>query len=186
VSTPASGADRLEGSVRAQDGAGVVRIASHFDTDIDNLWSALTAPDRIRCWYGRIEGDPRVGNDVHVTVESSGWDGTARVVACDAPSRLLLTTRETDESWQQDRGVQPFGVILEAALTSEGERVHLVVEARGIPLAMIAFYGVGWQIHIEHLTAYLDGRQPDDDVKGRFEALLPYYQEQAALIDQTA
>lgn len=182
MTASASGANRLLGSLRSHDGAGVVRIEDRYDTDASDVWSALTDPSRISHWYGRLEGDLRAGGEFRLNVESSGWVGTGRVEACESPRRLLVATRETDESWQQGRGVQPFEVILEATLTADGEQTALVIEARGIPVPMVAFYGAGWQIHAEHLAAYLGGRQPDDDIKSRFDELVPHYQALAALV----
>ena len=43
----------------AADGKGVVRIEDRYDTDIDDLWSAITSPDRLARWIGRVEGDLR-------------------------------------------------------------------------------------------------------------------------------
>jgi hypothetical protein len=41
---------RILGSLRAADGKGVVHIEDRYDTDIDDLWSALTDPTRlVRC-----------------------------------------------------------------------------------------------------------------------------------------
>ncbi len=42
--------NRILGSLRAADGKGVVRIEDRFDTDIDDLWSALTDPRRLARW----------------------------------------------------------------------------------------------------------------------------------------
>ena len=38
---------RILGSLRSADGKGVVRIEDRYDTDIDDLWSALTDPGRL-------------------------------------------------------------------------------------------------------------------------------------------
>ena len=38
---------RILGGLRAADGKGIVRIEDRFDTDIDDLWSALTDPRRL-------------------------------------------------------------------------------------------------------------------------------------------
>jgi hypothetical protein len=38
---------RILGSLRSEDGKGVVRIEDRYDTDIDDLWSAITSPDRL-------------------------------------------------------------------------------------------------------------------------------------------
>ena len=51
---PASG--RILGSLRAKDGKGVVRMEDRYDTDIGDLWSALTEPRRLARWYGEVEG----------------------------------------------------------------------------------------------------------------------------------
>ncbi len=37
---------RILGSLRTADGAGIVRLEDRFDTDIDDLWSALTDPQK--------------------------------------------------------------------------------------------------------------------------------------------
>jgi hypothetical protein len=38
---------RLLGTLRAEDGKGVVRMADVYDTDAADLWQALTRPDRL-------------------------------------------------------------------------------------------------------------------------------------------
>ena len=47
--------DRVLGTLRSQDGRGIARMEDRFDTDIDDLWSALTDPDRLTRWYGQVE-----------------------------------------------------------------------------------------------------------------------------------
>jgi uncharacterized protein YndB with AHSA1/START domain len=172
-------APRILGSLRAADGKGVVRIEDRYDTDIDDLWSALTDPGRLARWHARVEGDLRPGGQFRLYNESDDWDGTGRVEACEPPRRLLVTTRETDESWQKGRGVPPYDQTIEAALATDGEQTILVVELRGMPLDAIAYYGAGWQIHAENLAAYLAGRE-HGDTEARWEALVPSYQDLAA------
>ena len=55
--------NRILGSLRSVDGVGVVRIEDRFDTDIDDLWSALTDPRRLARWLGEFEGDLRLGGE---------------------------------------------------------------------------------------------------------------------------
>jgi uncharacterized protein YndB with AHSA1/START domain len=45
------------GSLRSVDGKGVVHIEHRFETDIGDLWSALTEPGRLARWYGQVEGN---------------------------------------------------------------------------------------------------------------------------------
>ena len=152
---------RILGSLRSADGKGIVRIEDRYDTGIDDLWSALTDPRRLARWYGQVEGDLRPGGEFRLYIESDEWDGTGRVEACEPPRRLLVTTRETDESWQKGRGAPPFDEIIEATLTADGGQAILVIEVQGIPLDMIAAYGAGWQIHAEDLATYLAGRSEE-------------------------
>jgi uncharacterized protein YndB with AHSA1/START domain len=172
-------APRILGSLRSADGKGVVRIEDRYDTDIDDLWSALTDPGRLARWHARVEGDLRPGGQFRLYNESDDWDGTGRVEACEPPRRLLVTTRETDESWRKGRGVPPYDQTIEATLAANGEQTVLVVELRGMPLDAIAYYGAGWQIHAENLAAYLAGRE-HGDTEARWEALVPSYQDLAA------
>ncbi len=170
---------RILGSLRSADGKGIVRIEDRFDTDIDDLWAALTDPRRLARWHGQVEGDLRPGGEFRRSLESEGWDGTGRVEACEPPRRLLVTIRETDESWRKGHGVPPFDAAIEAALTADGDQTILVVEVHGMPLDKIAFYGVGWQIHAENLAAHLAGRERGD-TEARWEELLPAYHDLAA------
>jgi uncharacterized protein YndB with AHSA1/START domain len=172
---------RILGSLRSADGNGVVRIEDRYDTDIDDLWSALTDPARLARWYGEVEGDLRPGGEFHLFVESNDWDGGGRVEACEPPRRLLVTTRETEESWRKGQGAPPFDEVIEATLTADGGQTILVIEVRGIPLDKIAAYGAGWQIHAEDLAAHLAGRERAGGETRWFE-LIPAYADLAANI----
>jgi uncharacterized protein YndB with AHSA1/START domain len=174
-------ASRILGSLRSADGKGVVRIEDRYDTDIDDLWSALTDPGRLARWHGQVKGDLRPGGQFRLYLEADDLDVTGRVEACEPPRRLVVTTRETDESWRKGNGVPPFDETLEATLTADGDQTVLVIEVRGMPLDKIAFYGAGWQIHAESLAAYLAGRERGD-TGARWADLVPPYQDLAANI----
>jgi uncharacterized protein YndB with AHSA1/START domain len=166
------GGDRILGSLRSADGKGVVRIEDRFETDIDDLWTALTDPSRLARWHGHVEGDLRPGGEFRVYIEAADIESTGRVEACEPPRRLLVTTRETDESYRKGQGVPPFDASLEATLTADGDQTILVIEVQGMPLDKIAFYGAGWQIHAENLAAYLAGVERGN-TEARWEELVP-------------
>ena len=171
--------ERILGSLRSTDGKGIVRIEERFDTRIEDVWSALTEPDRLSQWFAKVEGDLRPGGTFRQHVEADGWYGTGRIETCEAPHRLVVTTRESDESYQQGQGAEPFDESIEATLTADGEQTILVVEIGGLPLDKIAFYGVGWQIHAESLARHLAG-QERGDTEPRWDDLIPLYQKLAA------
>ena len=172
---------RILGSLRSADGTGVVHIEDRYDTDIDDLWSALTDPPRLARWYGEVDGDLRRGGQFNVYLEAAGLHALGRVEVCDPPRRLQVVTRETDESWQRGGGVPPFDQTLEATLTADGGQTILVIETRGMPLDKVAVYGAGWQIHAENLASYLAGRERGD-TEERWGELLPAYKVLATTI----
>lgn len=161
----APGDIRILGSLRSADGVGIVRLEERFDTDMDDLWSALTDPRRLARWLGEVEGDLRPGGQFRARYFASGWEGTGRVEVCEPPQRLLISTKSADE---------PDGVI-EVTLTVERDQTILVIEDRGVPLDQIAAYGAGDQIHVEDLAAYLAGRERCD-ARSRWQELHPVYQ----------
>jgi len=167
----APGGDRILGSLRSADGKGVVRMEDRYDTDIDDLWSALTDPSRLARWLGEIEGDLHLGGEFRARFFASGWEGRGRVEACEPPHRLLLLTRDPDE---------PYDLEIEARLTADGDQTVLVVEERGMPVDLLAPYGAGIQVHVEDLAAHIAGRERADDAEARWERLLPAYQALAA------
>ena len=162
-------ATRILGSLRSADGKGVVRMEDRFDTDIDDVWSALTDPLRLARWIGEIAGDLRLGGEYRFHFYASGSEGTGRVEACEPPRRLLLA-----------HGLgEPFEQVIEATLAADGDQTILVVEERGMPLNLLAAYGAGVQVHVEDLAAHLAGRERCD-AGARWDKLQPAYEDLAA------
>jgi uncharacterized protein YndB with AHSA1/START domain len=162
---------RVLGSLRSVDGRGIVRIEDRYDTDIHDLWSALTEPHRLARWIAEVEGDLRLGGRFTARF-TSGWEGTGRVEACEPPRRLRVLTTEPGE---------PDEHVIEATLRADGDQTILAIEEHGLPLDELPAYGAGWQIHGEDLAAHLAGRERCD-ADARWRELLPAYQDLAASI----
>lgn len=160
-----TGTARILGSLREENGAGVVHVEDVYDTDINDLWSAITDPARLARWLGEFAGDLRLGGEFSARFVSS-WDGFGRVDVCEVPHHVRVTTWGDDEA---------PGVI-EATLTEEAGGTRLVIEENGLPLDEYAYHGSGWQTHIEDLDAYLAGR-PVSDWRTRWQELTPAYKE---------
>ncbi|REJ05006.1 hypothetical protein DY023_12225 [Microbacterium bovistercoris] len=142
------------GTMRTLDETrGAIRVEDLYDTDVDDLWDACTAPDRLARWIAQVSGDPQPGATVQATFTST-WAGALRIDACEKPHHLLLTAQPgTDEEGQ-----------IEVWLTAEGARTRLIVEERGLPIGELPFHGGGWQAHLEDLkrSLELDGPAHED------------------------
>src|SRR5262245_8466828 len=157
------------GSLHSVGGEGVVRMEDRLDTEIDDLWGALTQPDRLAHWYGEVEGELSQGGEFRVRITLSG-ERTGQVEACEPPQRLLLKMRNPDP-----QPGQPEQLVNEARLIAEGAQTRLVWEARGMPVNLLPAYGVGIQIHVEHLGDYINGRELRNE-EARWNELFPAYE----------
>ena len=162
-----SGSTRILGTLREEDGLGVVHVEDVYDTDIHDLWSAITEPARLARWLATVDGDLRVGGEFTATF-TSGWDGVGRVDLCEEPHSLQVTT------WSDEDAPG----IITAHLTEEDGGTRLVIEENGLPLDVYFYHGSGWQTHIEDLAAYLAGRETSD-WGARARELSPFYREMA-------
>jgi uncharacterized protein YndB with AHSA1/START domain len=158
----------LVGSLRrTEDGKGAVRLEDLYDTDIDDLWSALTDPHRLAGWIADVQGDLCLGGQIRARF-TSGWNGPGRIDICRAPHQLTVTMSPGT----------PDETVIEAILVPEKGKSRLVIEERGIPLAELGLHGAGWQAHVEDLTAHIHGRQAGD-WHTRWTVLTPTYQDLA-------
>jgi uncharacterized protein YndB with AHSA1/START domain len=66
------GSVRTLGTLRAADGTGIVRLEDRFQTDREDLWSALTDPRRLARWLGEVEGDLRQGGEFRARFFAAG------------------------------------------------------------------------------------------------------------------
>jgi uncharacterized protein YndB with AHSA1/START domain len=165
--TDASSNTRILGSLREENGAGVVHVEDVYNTTIDDLWSAITDPARLARWLVTVDGHLAVGGEFTATF-TSGWEGVGRVDVCRAPHQLQVTT------WSDEDAP---GVI-DATLVEETGGTRLIIEENGLPLDTYYYHGSGWQTHIEDLAAYLAGRDTSD-WGARARELSPIYRQMA-------
>lgn len=156
--------NRILGAMRRIDEErGAVRVEDVYDTDISDLWSAITKPERLARWLATVEGELTLGGIVHASFTST-WEGPGRIDVCEAPHHLVLTMEPgTDDE-----------AVIEAVLTVEEGRTRLVIEERGLPLDVLYKHGAGWQAHIEDLGRYLEG--DESNWKARWTELTPDYE----------
>lgn len=148
----------MKSNLATADGKGVVQIEDRVDAHVDDVWAAITDRERLAVWLGEFDCELGPGGRYHARYHASGWEGDARIEVFDPPHRLLARTQ--NGTW-------------EVMLADDGDATVVTWEQRGMPVEHLAAYGVGIQIHVEDLAAYVAGRDIDHSEAGtRFEALL--------------
>lgn len=162
----AGGGFEPRGVLSADGERGVLRFEIAFPAPVDIVWEALTEPARLAQWYGRVEGDLRVGGGYHALLFPSGWEGDGRVLSCERGCSLRVQSGEAGEPVTVD----------EVELTGTGDGGTRLVLVRSRPSKdMLALYAVGTQLHLENLDAHLAGREPVDP-EAFWAALRPRYE----------
>lgn len=144
-------------STPAGNGKAVV-LERDYDAPIDEVWDALTSPERIGRWFLPISGDYRVGGRYQLEGNAGG-----EIVACDRPSRFKVT-------WVYGEPENPADVSeVEVRLSPiGGDRTRLELEhVADVPSDRWAEYGpgavgVGWDGALLGLGLHLRGGSIDD------------------------
>ena len=139
-----------EGAVPAGVGRSV-QLQREYAAPIDDVWDALTSPERIGRWFLPISGDYRLGGRYQFEGNAGG-----RIVACEQPHRLAVTWEYGPTDGEADASV------LELRLSSaDGETTRLELEHTAVvPDEMWSEYGpgavgVGWEGGLLGLSLHL-------------------------------
>lgn len=124
----------LSDTVRDGAPAKLLVASRTYDTDLPDLWDALTDPSRIPRWFLPVSGDLRSGGRFALEGNAEG-----DIVACEPPRRLELT-------WEH--GGQTSWVTVTLEPVDERARLELRHEAH-VPAELWQEYGpgatgVGW------------------------------------------
>lgn len=150
------GAVVREVAVREQDGrpARAVIATRAYDTTVDDLWEAITNPERIPRWFLPVTGELKLGGRYQLQGNAGGT-----ITACEPPRRLSLTWEFAGQtSW------------VNVALSEAGDGAQLELEhvahvdndhwKQFGPGAV----GIGWELSLIGLALHLEGgAQVDPD-----------------------
>jgi uncharacterized protein YndB with AHSA1/START domain len=147
-----------EGSVPAGVGRSV-RLRREYDAPIEDVWDALTNPERINRWFLPISGDYRLGGRYQFEGNAGG-----RIVACEQPNRLQVTWEYGEAASEADASVVDVRLA-----TVDGGATRLELEHTAVvPDEMWSEYGpgavgVGWEGGLLGLSLHLRGGARLDD-----------------------
>jgi uncharacterized protein YndB with AHSA1/START domain len=126
----------------------VVSASRTFTTSPDDLWDAITKPERLARWFGVVSGELRLGGSFQIKDNAKG-----EVITCTPPEMLAVTWKMFgDESWVQAH-LSPTdgGTLL---------KVEHILSRRLFDRLYWSWYGagatgVGWELWILGLDQYL-------------------------------
>jgi uncharacterized protein YndB with AHSA1/START domain len=123
-----------------------------YQADIDDVWNAVTDPDRVRRWFLPLTGDLRVGGSFQLEGNAGG-----DILDCARPDRLRVTFGGPDS-------------VVELRLAAVEDGTTTLELDHRVPLAMAGsvagsiFVGPGWDGAFLGLSLYLAGEVPVDPV----------------------
>ena len=118
-----------------------------YDDPVEDVWSALTEPDRVARWFGRWSGDPATGTvEVLMTEEEGATPQPVTIVACEPPTRLVVDLPSPDGTWHLSATLQE----------RDGGTVLRFVHRLAEPYDASSI-GPGWQFYLDRLGAVVSG-----------------------------
>ena len=133
--------------------ARAVTLSRSYDTDVMDLWDALTNPDRLPRWFAKVDGDFRPGGKYQVHGNASGT-----VKDCRPPEFLSLTWEFGPEtSW------------VEVQVSEEAKHISRLTLTHIAPISDHwkqfgpGAVGVGWELGLMGMALYLEQLKTDPD-----------------------
>ena len=137
------------------DGAGErvsVLLRRSYDTRVEDVWDAVTDPDRMKRWFLPVSGDLRVGGSFQLEGNAGG-----EILACEPPSLLRVTFGDPNS-------------IVELRLTAQGGGDTVLELEHTVPIeiaqsgAGAMWVGPGWDGALLGLGLFLRGEAVGDPV----------------------
>jgi uncharacterized protein YndB with AHSA1/START domain len=129
--------------------AAVVAVATRtYDTTVDDLWEALTTPERLVRWFLPVEGELKLGGRYQLKGNAGGT-----ITRCDPPQAFDLT-------WEFGGGTSWVHV----RLVPDGRRARMTLEhiahREGVGEEHMKKFGpgavgIGWDLALQGLAQHL-------------------------------
>ena len=155
--------DELQANTRAVGSATlpageakVVTLSRSYRADVEDVWDAITTPERLARWFLPVSGDLRLGGTYQLEGNAGG-----EIRACEPPRRLQLTWIMGEPEGPEDSSI--VDVVLEPDADLGGTRLTLTHTAVVPPEMWDTFgpgaVGVGWELGVVSLAGHLEGQE---------------------------
>ncbi|MEX5637249.1 SRPBCC family protein [Parafrankia sp. FMc2] len=148
----------------------VLLLTRTFRAPVEDVWAAVTEPDRLARWIGTFTGDPAAGRVMfQMTAEEGAAPEEMEIRECTPPHALKVTAHVGDDHW-----------LLDIELTENDGITTLTFSQPGIDPAAAENVGPGWEYYLDRLVAAESGGDPStiDFERDYYPAMQEYYQKQ--------
>jgi uncharacterized protein YndB with AHSA1/START domain len=132
------------------DGRQRVEFRRSWAEPIEDVWAALTEPDRLARWIGVYEGERHAGGTGTFAMTQEEGDAPGQpttIVECDPPRRLVIEW--PDASSKMER--------IDLDLGTEGGRTVLRFVQYFPPATDAVDWAIGWHWYLDKLGGEIDG-----------------------------
>jgi uncharacterized protein YndB with AHSA1/START domain len=138
------------GRIEERDGQLVLVQTREFRASIEDVWAAVTEPERLARWIGTWTGDPTTGSVMFAMTFEGQEEGDAMVIrVCEPPHRLHVTSQVGEEWW-----------LLELDLTHADGVTTLTFSQPGILPEQVGNVAPGWDYYLDRLVDAETGADP--------------------------
>ena len=138
------------GRIEQRGGQHVLVQSRELRAPIEDVWAAVTEPDRLARWIGTWEGDPASGSVLFRMLFEGDHPGeTMTIRVCEPPHRLHLTSQVGDEVW-----------LLDLDLTHADGVTTVTLTQPGVTAEQVGDVGPGWDYYLDRLVDAETGADP--------------------------
>ncbi len=141
--------DARYGSIAPEEGGRTrLEFRRTWPDDADDVWAALTEPERTARWIGRYEGERASGatGTFRMAFEGDAPPERLTIVECADARRLVLDFPDNDD-WR-----------VELDLVAQRGGTTLIFVQRFADQAAVADVATGWHWYLDRLDAEISGR----------------------------
>lgn len=121
-------------------------LQRHYKAPPEDVWDAITTPERLVRWFLPITGELRAGGRYQLEGNAGG-----EIVRCDRPTEIGLTWEIGDRSTD-----------VLVRLEADGEDATILTLTHApMPTEFVPGTGVGWELGLVALEKFLAGELPD-------------------------
>jgi len=139
------------GTIEIRDGRHTLVQTRTFSAPIEDVWAAVTEPERLARWIGSWTGDPESGAVMfRMLFEGDEHEAeTMTIRVCEPPHRLHLTSQAGEDTW-----------LLELDLTHQDGVTTLTFSQPGVTAEQVGGVGPGWDYYLDRLVDVETGADP--------------------------